>query len=323
MSISAKKLRKVSPPMRKPASRTYLLLVSALALAAAVTLYGGDAQKRAPVEAAPVRRPPADAIHGSVELNEALDKASRIKTAPGHPVPYHDDPKLSQAIDLIGQSRWLDAEGALLALLAERPSDPLVLNELATVEAAGKMRPDKAVTYLESMLRLAPDFPGVWTRYRDTVALAGGQKAAIELVQSLAEQDRYEVPLTIGLFYEDLQDHAAAIDYLQRASQHDGPHLGRTYQILAKAQQHAGRLSDAEAALKRAIDVIESHNAGLDPTLVKSRQDAFPASVALVELYFESKQYDQARRLLDELLELDRMNPILLTYAKTLEGIEQ
>jgi tetratricopeptide (TPR) repeat protein len=259
---------------------------------------------------------PMSTIHGSPQLNDALREASLIKTSPDHAVPFHSDPMLNKAMTLIGQSEWLEAENILLALLEKNPQDPEVLKELVTVEVAGKMRPKQGVMYLERLIGIEPNFPGIWVRYQDTVALAEGQSSALKFLASLQNQDRFEIPYTMAVFLSETGDYQKAEYWFEKSLQYETDQTSNIYQKISEMQKKQGDFRGAEISVVKAIEAIESYNANLEPIQVKAKQDLLPALLAKVDVYMESGRRNEGLELLDELLEKDPTNPYLVNLSK-------
>lgn len=260
-------------------------------------------------------------VHGSSALNESLRQASLIETAPEHALPFHPNPQLNQAITLIGQSRWREAEPILLELLEKNPSDTSVLSELVTVEVMGKMNPEKAVPYLETILRVEPDFPGIWDRFQDTVASAHGQQAAIDFLKNLPAKERFEVPYTLGLFLGQEGRYAESIAAFEKSLTYESTQAGAIYQQISAMQRRQGNSEGAEKSLQKALEALEIHNENLQGQSIKQKQDILPAQISLLEVYLESGRRAEAMALLDDLLEKDPTNPYLKAYAERWKNI--
>lgn len=232
----------------------------------------------------------------SRELNIKLDDVDQ-------PAPLPANSKLNRAITLIGASSFREAESLLLELLEKNPNDTEVLSELVTVEV-GKMNPAKAVQYIETILQVDPNVPGIWTLYQDTVALADEQQAAIAFLKHLPSKERFEVPYSMGLFLGKTGQHAEAIALFEKSLQYDSAETGKIYQQISAMQRRLGDYAAAETSLQSAVDADET---------------SLPSLISLVEVYLESGRFSEARALLDELLETDPANPYLQAYSRGLD----
>src|ERR1700730_6404603 len=134
------------------------------------------------------------------------------------------------AIDLEQQGRNSEAEGAWRAFLAFQPANPEAYAHLGFLEAR-QQRYREAVPLYRKAMALNPAMPGLRLNLGLALFKAGELKQAIQIFDPLLKTEPQSSPeaqpLTtlMGLAHSGLQEDAAAVPYLRKATASDPQNL--------------------------------------------------------------------------------------------------